>query len=303
MHEAELALADLASHQDQVFSMAQAVELGVSRFTVRRRVEAHRFLPVGTHTFRFTGTTLTWRAEARAGLLDLGSDARLAGRAAAHVLDLDGFAEGPLTFLVPRRQRGRTTLGEVRSTADLPRIDCAEAAGFPCTSATRTIIDLPRDANEREVANAIDSAMRMGLTSPEFLLQRFTSLRRSGLPGVRMLEQLLSSAGVQSWLEREFLRLVRVAGLPEPAIQRTYRRGTQVVARVDFDFAPLPVVVEVGGVKGYLTRQERRRQELRRNQLQLMGKIVYFFPFEEVTEEPGRVIATLREALGAPGAA
>ncbi len=76
-----------------------------------------------------------------------------------------------------------------------------------------------------------------------------------------------------------------------------YRRDGVHVARVDFDFAPLPIVVEVGGRRGYLSADERRRQEHRRNELQLVGKIVYFFTTEDVAEDPAYVVTTLRTAL------
>jgi len=78
-----------------------------------------------------------------------------------------------------------------------------------------------------------------------------------------------------------------------PHVQRVYRADGRHVARVDFDFAPLPVVVEVGGRKGYLTTQERQRQERRRTQLQLLGKVVYFFAHEDVVHDPAYVVDTL----------
>ena len=82
-----------------------------------------------------------------------------------------------------------------------------------------------------------------------------------------------------------------------PRRQRVYRRDGRHVARVDFDFEPWPVVAEVGGRRGYLSADDRRRQEHRRNELQLIGKIVYFFTTEDVVESPGYVISTLRAAL------
>lgn len=70
------------------------------------------------------------------------------------------------------------------------------------------------------------------------------------------------------------------------------------MARVDFDFDPAPVIVEVGGRRGYLSLDERRRQERRRNQLQLLGRTVYFFTTEDVVEDAPYVLDTVRRGLG-----
>ena len=58
------------------------------------------------------------------------------------------------------------------------------------------------------------------------------------------------------------------------------------IARVDFDFSPLPIMVEVGGKRGYMSSSERQRQERRRNELQLLGKVIYFFTTEDVVQRP-----------------
>ena len=155
------------------------------------------------------------------------------------------------------------------------------------------IIQIAADGDRTEVTNLLDSAVRLRLTSPEFLARRLAQHRHRGLAGAVLLDDILRDAGVESWLERRFVALVRSAGLPLPAVQREYRSGGRHVARVDFDFAPRPVVVEVGGRKGYLTTQERQRQERRRTELQLLGKVVYFFAHEDVVHDPGYVVATL----------
>ena len=71
------------------------------------------------------------------------------------------------------------------------------------------------------------------------------------------------------------------------------------VARVDFDFGPKPVIVEVGGRQGHLSFDERRRQEHRRNELQLLGKTIYFFCTEDVVEDRSYVLTTVRRGLAA----
>jgi hypothetical protein len=212
---------------------------------------------------------------------------------------LDGFGEGPLEFVVPRSDRGRNTAGVVRSARNLVAADRVTVDGLPCTNAALTVIHLAGFAGRQATANALDSAMRLRLLSSETVLCRLTETRAPGVAGIELLDELLVDAGVESWLERRFLALLRSAGLALPELQRVYRRDGRHVARVDFDFAPWPVVVEVGGQKGYLTTRERQRQERRRNELHLLGKAVYFFSYEDVTEEPGYVAATVRSALAA----
>ena len=50
------------------------------------------------------------------------------------------------------------------------------------------------------------------------------------------VQHALIDAGVESWLERRFLELIREAGLPRPECQVIFRDGSRTVARVDFLF-------------------------------------------------------------------
>lgn len=264
-----------------------------------RALEGGLLQSAGRHAWRFAGTPPSWRGALRAGLFDLGPRALVGGRAAAALLGLDGFVEGPLEFIVPRADRRRRSAGLVRSTRDLDATDRSTVDGLSCTNAVLTVIHLAGFAGRTATANALDSAMRLRLVSTETVLRRLTAARRHGVAGVELMDELLLDAGVESWLERRFLGLVRSAGLPPPQLQRVYRRDGRHVARVDFDFAPWPVVVEVGGQKGYLTTSERQRQDRRRNELHLLGKVLYAFSYEDVTEEPAYVVGTVRSALDA----
>ncbi len=293
MNDADRALLRVAAGQRQVFTRRQAVEAGLARSTVSDRVRAGRFVPCGPHTLHHAGVALDWRGRLQAGLLDLGPGALVSGRAAAALHGLDGFEEGWLEYLVGRRHRGRTTAGVVRSCTS-GRVDVVTVDGLATASATGTILTLLGRVGERELGNAIDSAVRTGLTAPTYLRRRLDELGRQGRVGVAAFDRVMESAGVQSWLERQFLALIRGHHLPVPAVQRIYRRDGIHVARVDFDFAPLPIVVEVGGRRGYLSAEERRRHEHRRNELQLLGRTVYFFTTEDVVDDGGRYVLRTR---------
>jgi very-short-patch-repair endonuclease len=292
-------LAARAAEQHGVVSRRQAARLGVTRWSFQRAVAGGVLHPAGRRAWRFAGTPPSWRGQLQAGLFDLGPQALVAGRSAAALLGLDGFDEGPLEFVIPRSRRGRLTHGVVRTTSRLEPTDRRAVDGLACTSAALTVIQLAGFAGRNATANALDSAIRLRLASTEQVVRRLTQARASGVAGVELIDELLVDAGVESWLERRFLALLRSAGLPQPALQRVYRRDGRHVARVDFDFAPWPVIVEVGGQKGYLTTRERQRQERRRNELHLRGKTVYFFSYEDVTEEPAYVAGTVRSALDA----
>lgn len=169
--------------------------------------------------------------------------------------------------------------------------------GLPCVSGTRTVIELLGRVDREHVGNALDSGTRKRLTAPPVVRRRLVELGRQGRAGVATFDELMRNAGVESWLERAFLELIAPTRLPRPAIQRTYHADRKHVARVDFDFAPLPIVVEVGGQRGYMSAAERRRQERRRNAMQLLGTTIYVFTCEDVKHDPAYVLDTLHAAL------
>jgi hypothetical protein len=301
VHPIDQKLAVLAAEQHQVFTRQQTRDAGLNRQRLHDRIASGRFVKEGTHALRFGGTFLDYLGELQAGLFNLGADSFVTSRASAALFGFDGYPPGPLSFYVPRPLRKRSTTGKVRSGPPVHRLDLIVKEGLRCASPTLTIIHLAAEVTERELANALDSAVRMRLTAPAYLARRLAVLRRPGVPGLRLLDRVLHEAGVESWLERKFLRLVRQAGLPEPSLQRVFRAGGRHVARVDFRFddVPRPFIAELCGKRGYLTSRERQRVERRRNALQQLGEIVYAFTYEDVVEEPQVVLDTLHHAARA----
>jgi hypothetical protein len=297
MNDADRRLADLARQQRQVFTHQHALTVGLTHNGIRRRIDAGAFVMVGTRSMTFAGVALDWRGQLQAGLFDLGPGTLVSAESAAALHDLDGFGEGPLVYLVCRQLKDRRTIGTVTSSPSISLLDRTKVDGLDVTSGTRTVVELVGRVSYDRLGNALDSACRKHLTAAAVVDRRLTELGRQGRAGVSDLERLMRMAGVESWLERAFLVVVKRAGLPQPQLQRVYRHDGVHVARVDFDFAPLPVVVEVGGKRGYLSSAERQRQERRRNELQLLGKVIYFFTTEDVVGDQDYVVRTLSTAL------
>jgi very-short-patch-repair endonuclease len=109
--------------------------------------------------------------------------------------------------------------------------------------------------------------------------------------------ELLVDAGGHTMLERDFLRLMREAGLPRPRTQVIFRDGQRTAARVDFLFPEFMLVVEVSGRLGHSSPAERARDAQRRNELQDIGLRVYEFTWEQVTKRPGWVQEQMRRLL------
>jgi very-short-patch-repair endonuclease len=283
-----------------VISDTQLDQLGAGRSAVRTAVRNGWLALAAPGVYASTAAPVTVEYRRTLGLLALGPEAVVSHRAAAALHEFDRSSSDVVEFTVPRASRNTRLDMPVHSTLTLPSIDRVVVDNYPCTSATRTIIDLARLRVPRlQIEAAIDSAVRTGRSSPIVLVDRLSDLRGPGRWGARLLDDLLVDTGGHSMLERRFLQLVRRAGLPRPRTQVIHRRGGRTFARVDFLFEEAGVVVEVSGRKGHSSPSERARDAQRRNELQDAGRAVYEYTWEQVTERTEWVADTLRARLAA----
>lgn len=227
----------------------------------------------------------------------------MSGLAAGRLWRFDNFDRDWVEFTGPPHLRGRKGPFELHTTDYLPLIDRAHAQRFPVTSPARTIVDLAaRNGSRRLLGNAIETSMRLGLTSEPFLRARLQALRGSGRAGVRVLDVVLRNAGGHSELEREFLRLMNENGLPKPSCQVTHTKDGKTIARVDFQFDPWRLVVEVNGRLGHVTDEDRDNDARRNNELVSEGFVVITFVTKAVMESPDYVVEAVRRQLRLLGA-
>lgn len=279
-------MADLAACQDGLVTLGQMRGFGISDWQIRKMIQRgwiHRAAP---SVYAVSGSPPTHRRQLRLGLLTLGPESCVAYESAAALHHLDRSDLSAVEFLVPRASRNRHSPYTVHSSTRLNRLDVVNVEGLRATSATRTILDLAlaRHPHVRLEA-AIDSAVRLGLSSPVVIAHRLRTLRGPGRWGCRTIDRLLEDSGGHSPLERKFLSLVRRAGLPRPRTQVIHRRDGKHVARVDFLFEDQNVVIEVTGRRGHSSPAERARDAQRRNELQDLGRKVYEFTWEQITRQ------------------
>ena len=132
------------ARQHGVISGAQLDRLGAGRSAVRTAVRNGWLALVAPGVFASTAAAITVDYRRTLGLLGLGPDAVVSHRAAAFLHEFDRSSPDIVEFTVARGARNAKLDMPVHSTFVLPRIDRVTVGGYPCTSATRTIIDLAR---------------------------------------------------------------------------------------------------------------------------------------------------------------
>ncbi len=220
----------IATGQHGIVSRAAAHAAGVSDAALRSRVESGFLVQFGAHTFRLAGSTRDAVDLLRGVLADVGAPAWACGTTAVALHGFDGWAlRRPFHILLPRGRYLRRSAVTLHTGDDLPPIDLEEQFEVATTSPTRTIIDLAAASTRDQLAFALDSARRDGLTSEPLLHRRIAALRGKGRRGPPALVDVLDGRDVvrrgHSWLEREFLHLLTRAGLPRPVTQQVLARA------------------------------------------------------------------------------
>ena len=103
------------------------------------------------------------------------------------------------------------------------RVDAGDrtvVAGIPTTHVDRTLVDLAAVVGDHAVEQALEAALRQGLTTPERVRRRLDKLAAPGRGGVIRLRGVLDrrAAGpaAGSALEVKLIQLLRAAGLAAP---------------------------------------------------------------------------------------
>lgn len=304
MKELRRSLYEVASKQYGLVTRADLQALDVSPARRRTLLNDSTLMPVGQKVFRIGGSPATPKQAVLAGCLETGGSA--SGRTSAWLHKIGRGGPGPVPQVLVARERYnyRTPLAEVHTTTWLPSHDTVVVDGIPCLGVARTLFALAAAARDNDldcVRDAVDEAVRDGKASDAWLWWRLERLRRRGRPGVSRFEAILgmrAGAGrTESWLEREFLRLLMEAGLPLPTCQERISRDGAFVARVDFLYRDRRIVIEVSGHATHSTRAQQMADAARRTELALAGFMVLEFTYDEVVRSPDFVLARIVRAL------
>jgi hypothetical protein len=297
------AIARLASGQHGVFNRAQAIDAGMHRSAIDRRVNTGEWETVDYAVYRVAGTPPSWRQRLMAACL--AGPAVASHRSAAALWGFVDCDEGlvEITALRHRRRyRGDVVWHESRH---LDSADVTARHDIPVTRPLRTLLDLGVVTDADRLEELLDDGLRRGWFSIPTVWRQWQDLGGVLRPGGRVVRAVLErkAAGerpVGSILETRFRQVLRRAGLPDPVPQYEVYDGDEFVARVDFAYPEYGVVIEVDGEERHVGRSPRRRDARRDRRLVALSFRPLRFHWDDVRDDPETVAGDIRELIRRP---
>ncbi|MFZ4720005.1 MAG: hypothetical protein ACOYMR_11300 [Ilumatobacteraceae bacterium] len=297
----DLSLRLLAARHGQLVTLDDVRDCGIGSTRWNRMLDEGWWLALTPHHFHPSGVAPGFEMQARAGSDWLGKACGLYADRALWWLGVDVPQPFAAAFLVPRGRRGTLPWLELHTTTKWDPADVVLHRGVRTCVASRAVIDLAANGPKAAVLEtAIDSAVQQRRTALPRLIDRMRTMSGKGHHGCALLREILLDSGGESFLERRFLRLVRLHRLPRPKVQVTPAPAVGRRARVDFLFGRL--VVEVSGRLGHVTDSDRTDDMHRRHQLEDQGFTIKEFTTAMVIDEPAYVVDVVRRGLSVTAA-
>jgi hypothetical protein len=293
-------IARYAARRYGVFSRTDAQRLGATTNIVHARVARGRWERLLPGVYRIAGAPPSWRQGLLAACLGAGGVVAASHVGSAGLWHLEGFPPGALEISVERGRRVRQQGVVVHQVAELPAVDVTVVDAIPTTSPARTLLDLAAVAPEEAVEEALDDALRRGLTSLRRIEWRAAQLgRRPGLPAIRRLIVARRPGGgaPQSLLETRLLRLIDRAELPRPVCQHKVKSGGRLVAVVDFAYPEQRIAIEADGYRWHSSRSRWQHDLHRGNELVRLRWRVLHVTADDILRRSQNVAQMIAAAL------
>jgi very-short-patch-repair endonuclease len=220
-----------------------------------------------------------------AAVLACGEGAALSHESAAALWGIGRAGADPIQVSLPGN---RVRLAGIRSHRRRPMPPTTTIRSIPVTQPLFTLVDLATQLEDRQLEAAVNEADKLGLIDPHSASATLDAASRR--PGIANLRRILTQhTRTDSDLEREFLRLVKKAGLPKPETQEEVNGY-----RVDFYWPELGLVVETDGFTYHRTPTQQIRDRERDQAHTRAGLTNLRFANAQVRSDHEAVIATLR---------
>jgi predicted transcriptional regulator of viral defense system len=299
------ALAGLAAQQGGVFTAAQALTRGYTRDEVRARLASGRWLRVRRGIYRSGAEPADDTAVAiAAAVLACTSGLAVASHgSAAYIRKVPVLERLPRPELtVPAGSPTTAVRGCIVHRGPLTGSH-ATVNGIRATTLERTAVDLARDRSFAEGVAAVDHILRRGVSIATL---EETAHRMRFTPGQAKVRRVLAFADGRAESPGESLARVVFAqhGLPAPELGKPVRAANgRLLGVVDFLWPEHCTAAEFDGRLKYLPDNDRGEdrlwlEKLREDAIRDAGLEVVRVTWAQVTGQPERVVARIRDAFG-----
>ena len=182
-------IAEIAARQKRLITIAQLLDLGVSRGAVAGRCRSGRLWAVHAGVFALDPPPWERRRVWLAAVLAGGPGTLLSDEPAAMLQGL--LADGPLAAQITvDRSRSILRPGITVHRRPIDPRDIRRVDSIPCTSADRTLVDISPRLDEPQLERIMVAAESLGLLKRHRLAELTAEHR--GRPGIHKLESLLA---------------------------------------------------------------------------------------------------------------
>lgn len=292
-------LIHLAERQHGVVHRRQARTLGISRSSLRRRIERGDWAPLPDGVLRRCGSPVTAEQSTWVGLLAAGPGAVLSHSSAAALWSMSGFRPTQVHVTL-----GRTSGGDPRASARLhwttylPAHHVTELDGIPVLTPSRLLFQLAASIHVGRMALLTDKAWARRLVSGRSLHQMCDELSQHGRDGMAVMREVLEERPIgyvppESNLEARVEKIIRDHDLP--ALRRQVDLGgREWLGRVDFVAVDCPLIVFVDGEHWHSSVLDKAADARQQAGLEATGFVVVRITEHEVWHDVRSVVEKLR---------
>lgn len=289
------ALDEFAAHQYGTFSRAQARAAGLTPRMIQTRVEEGAWIRLAPAVYALASAPPKWERQMAAALLTK-EDAIAAGRSAGYLHGFPGFGPARPVIMIGLEGNARSPLARVVRSRRFEFVGRVRKRGFMVADEAETVMTLARDLAEETLEALVDALLaRKSVSVSE--LARIVRLSE-GVPGVPKLRRIVEYRAPDAYqpptsdLERLLYRVLDDPRLPSYTRQMPMSYQ-QVDATVDAYIDPWRLIVEGDGRRWHNRRADMLRDRLRDNEAVAHGYAVLRFVYEQLRDEPEKVIDTL----------
>jgi very-short-patch-repair endonuclease len=295
--DVDLAVAKVAAERAGAFHREDVAAAGGDERIVRSRSASGLWLPKGPDVFVLASHRDSLDQRRWLGLLAAGAGSHLSHESAAELHRLDGIVRGRIVVTANHGHHVDIPSGRLRQLDDVLPHHRTEIAGFPTTTAARTMLDLASWTSFHWLRVAAQDLVVRRLATFGELDAVIRETRRRGKPGIRKLVKVLSTLQgeppPESHLERLLLDVIRRAGLAAVA-QHPLPTQLPIRGLVDFAVVESKLILEADGRRWHARLQAMANDRQRDREAAALGWQTLRFMSDDLRNDPAGEARNLR---------